>query len=171
MEFKLNKNLTYKLLEEHLIAGKMLPDNEISILPNHVLLHDSTGVLALLSFDSLNISSIKVEKAAIYIDHNILQVGCENANDHIFLSSSARKYGLYYFGPGLGICHQLHREYFGSPGQFLLGADSHTTTAGAIGMIGIGAGGLDVALALAGQPFNLILPKVTKIELKGELPR
>ena len=166
----MRQNLTRKLIAAHLVEGAMTPGAEIAIGIDHALVHDSTGVLALLAFEALGIPQVRVDRAVAYIDHNTLQMGCQNRNDHRFLASAARKFGLHFSPAGNGICHQVNLEHFSRPGGALLGADSHTTTAGAVGMLAIGAGGLDVALALAGRPFYLTMPRVMRIDLRGKLP-
>ncbi|MDR2826527.1 MAG: aconitate hydratase [Candidatus Adiutrix intracellularis] len=162
-------NLVQKIITAHLKAGEMTPGREIGLAIDQTLVHDATGQMALLQFEALGFSRIKTIRSLIYTDHNILQVGFENADDHAFLASAARKFGLYYSKTGNGICHQLNLERFAIPGQTLLGADSHTTTGGAVGELAIGAGGLDVAVAMGGLPFFLPLPEIMKIEISGRL--
>ena len=147
----------------------MTPGEEIALRIDQTLTQDATGTMACLQFESLQLARIKNELAVSYVDHNTLQIGSENADDHAYLQSVAAKYGMIFSRPGNGICHQLHLERFGQPGKTLLGADSHTPTAGALGMLAIGAGGLDVAAAMAGRPFYLIAPQVIRITLKGKL--
>ena len=147
----------------------MVPGQEIGIAIDQTLVHDATGQMALLQFEALGFPRVATKRSLIYTDHNILQVGYENADDHAFLASAARKFGLWYSKVGSGICHQVNLERFSVPGQTLLGADSHTTTGGAVGELAIGAGGLDVAVAMGGRPFFLPMPEVMKIELTGRL--
>lgn len=165
----LKLNVTQKILSEHLVAGALTPGEEIALRIDQTLTQDATGTMACLQFESLQLARIKNELAVSYVDHNTLQIGSENADDHAYLQSVAAKYGMIFSRPGNGICHQLHLERFGQPGKTLLGADSHTPTAGALGMLAIGAGGLDVAAAMAGRPFYLIAPQVIRITLKGKL--
>ena len=162
-------SLTYKILKHHLVYGKLIPGEEIGIKIDQTLTQDATGTMAYLEFMALDIPKVKTELSVSYVDHNTLQLGYENADDHKFLQTTAAKYGLYFSKPGNGICHQVHLERFGIPGKTLLGSDSHTPTGGGIGMIAIGAGGMDVALAMAGEPFYMTAPKVIKINLHGKL--
>jgi aconitate hydratase len=162
-------SLTYKILKDHLIEGELFSGSPISICIDQTLTQDATGTMAYLQFESLGLDRVRTELSVSYVDHNTLQSGFENADDHRFLQSAAAKYGLFFSRPGNGICHQLHLERFGIPGRTLLGSDSHTPTGGGIGMLAIGAGGLDVALAMAGRPFHLTAPKVVNIHLTGKL--
>ena len=164
------KSLTYKILEGHLASGKLEPGNEIGIRIDQTLTQDATGTMAYLQFEAMGIPRVRTKLSVSYIDHNMLQAGFENADDHRFLQSIAAKYGIYFSRPGNGICHQVHLERFGVPGQTLLGSDSHTPTGGGLGMMAIGAGGLDVAMAMAGQPFYLTAPTVVLVRLTGSLP-
>ncbi len=165
----MKKTLTQKILETHMVSGSYVPGNEIAIRIDQTLTQDATGTMAYLQFESLRISRVKTELSVSYVDHNTVQIGYENADDHRYLQSVAEKFGIYFSRPGNGICHQVHLERFGRPGKTLIGSDSHTPTGGALGMIAIGAGGLDVALAMAGEPFYLTCPKVIKIYLLGRL--
>lgn len=164
-------NLAQKILKQHLIDGGDLPKpgEPIAIKIDQTLTQDATGTMAYLQFEALGLPKVITEISVSYIDHNMLQSGFENPDDHVFLQGFASKYGIYFSKPGNGICHQVHLERFGVPGKTLLGSDSHTPTGGGIGMISIGAGGLDVALAMGGIPFHLPMPKVVKIELLGKL--
>ncbi|HEX9935147.1 MAG TPA: aconitase family protein, partial [bacterium] len=162
-------NLIHKIIQSHIIEGELKVGSPISIRIDQTLTQDATGTMAYLQFEAMGLDRVKTDLSVSYVDHNTLQNGYENADDHRFLQSIASKFGVYFSRPGNGICHQLHLERFGIPGKTLLGSDSHTPTAGGIGMIAIGAGGLDVALAMAGQPFHLIMPKVVGISLKGRL--
>ncbi|HEY3306932.1 MAG TPA: aconitate hydratase [Desulfuromonadaceae bacterium] len=164
------KNLATKILEAHLVEGELIAGREIAIRIDHTLLQDATGTMAMLEFIAMDIPRVKVELAAQYIDHNLLQTDYKNADDHAFLTSAAMKFGVHLSKPGNGVSHQVHLERFGEPGKILLGADSHTPTAAGLSMIGIGAGGLDVALAMAGHPFYLPCPKVMGVKLVGQLP-
>jgi aconitate hydratase len=164
------KSLTTKILEAHLVEGELKPGTEISIAIDHTLLQDATGTMAMLEFIAMGIPRVKVGLAAQYIDHNLLQTDYKNADDHAFLTSVAQRFGVHLSRPGNGISHQVHLERFGVPGKTLLGADSHTPTAAGLSMIGIGAGGLDVSLAMAGHPFSLPCPKIMGVKLTGRLP-
>lgn len=164
-----NQSLAEKIITKHLLCGKFLPGEQIGIRIDQTLTQDATGTMAYLQFEAMNIPSVKTELSVSYIDHNTIQIGFENADDHRYLQSVAQKFGLYLSRPGNGICHQVHLERFGKPGKTLIGSDSHTPTCGALGMIAIGAGGLDVALAMAGEPFYLQCPNVIRINLTGQL--
>ncbi len=163
------RNLTQKILEAHLVEGELKPGAEIGIRIDQTLTQDATGTMAYLQFEAMGVPKVRTKLSVSYVDHNMLQNSFENADDHRFLQSIAAKHGVYYSRPGNGICHQVHRERFGVPGQTLLGSDSHTPTCGGLGMIAIGAGGLDIAVAMAGGPFHLPTPKVVGVELKGSL--
>ncbi len=162
-------NLVQKIIKSHLKDGEMVVGQEIGVAIDQTLVHDATGQMALLQFEALGFPRIVTKRSLIYTDHNILQVGYENADDHAFLSSGAKKFGIHYSKIGNGICHQVNLERFATPGQTLLGADSHTTTGGAVGALAIGAGGLDVSVAMGGWPFYLPMPQVMRIELTGQL--
>lgn len=165
----MGKPLTQKILEKHLVVGEYVPDNEIGIKIDQTLTQDATGTMAYLQFEAMGLKQVKTELSVSYVDHNTIQVGFENADDHKYLQTVAAKYGIVYSKAGNGICHQVHLERFGKPGKTLLGSDSHTPTGGGIGMIAIGAGGLDVAAAMGGGEFYITCPKVYKINLKGAL--
>ena len=165
----MGKNLVEKILAQHLISGNLVPGEEIGIRIDQTLTQDATGTMAYLQFEAMNAPKVKTELSVSYIDHNTIQVGFENADDHRYLQSVAQKFGIVLSRAGNGICHQVHLERFGKPAKTLIGSDSHTPTCGALGMIAIGAGGLDVALAMAGEPFYLTCPKVIKINLTGKL--
>ena len=162
-------NITQKIIKKHLVSGEMNAGEKISIKIDQTLTQDATGTMAYLQFEALGIPRVKTKLSVSYIDHNTLQTGFENADDHLFLQTIAAKHGIYFSRPGNGICHQVHLERFGVPGQTLLGSDSHTPTQGGLGMLSMGAGGLDVALAMGGQPFFLNMPKVVLVKLKGKL--
>jgi len=161
--------LTHKILESHLVSGKLIPGEEIAIKIDQTLTQDATGTMAYLEFEAIGIDRVKTEVSVSYVDHNILQTDFRNADDHKFLLSVAKRYGIWFSKPGNGICHQVHLERFAKPGKTLLGSDSHTPTAGGCGMIAIGAGGLDVAMAMAGKPFYLKMPKIVGVYLYGKL--
>ncbi len=166
----MKNTLTYKILKNHLVSGIPEPGTEIGIKIDQTLTQDATGTMAYLEFLSLKVPRIKTKLSVSYVDHNTLQSGFENADDHAFLQSAAEKYGIYFSKPGNGICHQVHLERFTKPGSTLIGSDSHTPTAGGSGMIAIGTGGLDVAAALAGYPLYLTCPEVIGVRLTGKLP-
>jgi len=165
----MEKNIVQKILEKHIVEGKYEPSKEIAIKIDQTLTQDATGTMADLQFEAMDVPRVKTEISVSYVDHNTVQIGFENADDHKYLQSVAKKYGLIYSRAGNGICHQVHLERFGRPGKTLLGSDSHTPTGGGVGMIAIGAGGLDVAVAMAGGPFYLTCPKVIKVNLTGKL--
>ncbi|MDG6222105.1 MAG: aconitate hydratase [Candidatus Bathyarchaeota archaeon] len=165
----MGKSVTQKILEKHIVEGKFEAGTEIAIKIDQTLTQDATGTMAYLQFEAMEKPRVETALSVSYIDHNTIQIGFENADDHRYLQSIAAKYGIYLSRVGNGICHQVHLERFGKPYKTLLGSDSHTPTGGGIGMIAIGAGGLDVAAAMAGEPFYLMCPKVTKINLKGKL--
>ena len=162
--------LAEKIIQNHLVSGKMEPGNEIALRIDQTLTQDATGTMAYLQFEALGLDRVKTKLSVSYVDHNTLQSSFENADDHLFLQTIAAKYGIYYSRPGNGICHQVHLERFGVPGATLLGSDSHTPTAGGLGMLAFGAGGLDVAVAMAGRPFYLTMPAIVRVNLTGELP-
>lgn len=162
-------NLTQKIIKEHLVEGDMLPGSEIGIRIDQTLTQDSTGTMAYLQLEAMEIDQVKTKKSVAYIDHNMLQQGFENADDHKYIQTVAHKHGVYFSRPGNGICHQVHLERFGVPGETLLGSDSHTPTGGGIGMLAIGAGGLDVAVAMGGGAYYITMPKVVNVKLTGRL--
>lgn len=167
----MGKSLARKIIEGHLVCGSWEPGSEIGIRIDQTLTQDATGTLVYLEFESLGLDRVRTGLAASYVDHNLLQTDFRNADDHRYLQTSAMRYGAYFSPPGNGVSHPVHMERFGAPGRTLLGSDSHTSTAGAIGMIAIGAGGLDVALAMAGEPFHLQAPRILGVRLTGRLPR
>jgi aconitate hydratase len=164
------RSLTLKIIEEHLVSGEPKAGNEIALRIDQTLTQDATGTMAYLQFEAMGIPRVRTKLSVSYVDHNMLQSGFENADDHRFLQGIAAKYGIYFSRPGNGICHQVHLERFGVPGQTLVGSDSHTPTGGGLGMVAIGAGGLDVAVAMGGQPFYIIAPRVVLVHLTGSLP-
>jgi len=164
------QNVVAKILKEHLVEGALVPGEEIAVIIDQTLTQDTTGTMVYLEFEALGFPRVKTKKSIAYVDHNTLQTGYENADDHRFIQSAAAKYGIYFSRPGNGICHQVHLERFTVPGQTLLGSDSHTPTAGAMGMLAIGAGGLDVAVAMGGGPYYLPMPRVVNVHLKGQMP-
>ncbi|MFX1573346.1 MAG: aconitate hydratase [Promethearchaeota archaeon] len=166
----MGKTLTEKILEKHLIEGTIEKGTDIAIKIDQTLTQDATGTMTYLQFEAIGIPRVQTELSVSYVDHNTLQTDFKNPDDHRYLQSIAAKYGLYFSRPGNGICHQLHLERFARPGKTLLGSDSHTPTGGGVGMIAIGAGGLDVAAAMAGETFRLKMPKVVNVYLTGKLP-
>ena len=165
----MGKNVVEKILASHLVSGELVPGREIAIRMDQTLTQDATGTMAYLQFESMGLARARTEVSVSYVDHNTIQVGFENADDHAYLRGVAQRYGVIYSRPGNGICHQLHLERFGKPGKTLLGSDSHTPTGGGVGMLAIGAGGIDVAVAMGGGPFYLTTPKVTLVRLTGSL--
>ncbi len=161
--------LAQKILKNHLVCGEMIAGQEIGIKIDQTLTQDATGTMAYLEFEAMGVPRVKTEKSVAYIDHNTLQSGFENADDHRFIGSVCKKHGIYFSRPGNGICHQVHLERFGIPGKTLIGSDSHTPTGGGIGMIAIGAGGMDVAVAMGGGTYYITCPKIVKVELTGKL--
>ena len=161
--------LAQKIIKEHILSGEMTVGSEIGLKIDQTLTQDATGTMAYLEFEAIGIPRVKTEKSVAYIDHNTLQTGFENADDHRFIQSVANKHGIYYSRPGNGICHQVHLERFGKPGKTLIGSDSHTPTGGGIGMLAMGAGGLDVAVAMGGGAYYISMPKMVRINLTGKL--
>ena len=161
--------LAQKILKNHLVTGEMVAGQEIGIRIDQTLTQDATGTMAYLEFEAMGVPRVKTEKSVAYIDHNTLQSGFENADDHRFIGSVCKKHGIYFSRPGNGICHQVHLERFGIPGKTLIGSDSHTPTGGGIGMIAIGAGGMDVAVAMGGGTYYITCPKIVKVNLIGKL--
>ncbi len=163
-------NLTHKILKAHLLEGQLVPGEEIGIRIDHTLLQDATGTMAMLEFEALGLDEVKTELSAQYVDHNLLQTDNKNADDHRFLQTACMKYGVHFSRPGNGVSHQVHMERFGVPGKTLLGSDSHTPGGAGVSMLAMGAGGLDVAIAMAGRPYYIPCPKVLGVKLVGELP-
>lgn len=161
--------LAQKIIKEHILSGEMTVGSEIGLKIDQTLTQDATGTMAYLEFEAIGIPRVKTEKSVAYIDHNTLQTGFENADDHRFIQSVAKKHGIYYSRPGNGICHQVHLERFGKPGKTLIGSDSHTPTGGGTGMLAMGAGGLDVAVAMGGGAYYISMPKMVRINLTGKL--
>ena len=162
-------NLARKIIKKHLVSGSMEVGSEVALKIDQTLTQDATGTMAYLQFEAMNVPKVKTELSVSYVDHNTLQSGFENADDHKFLQTIANKHGIVFSPAGNGICHQVHLERFGVPGKTLIGSDSHTPTGGGIGMLAFGAGGLDVACAMAGQPFYITMPKIVKVNLMGKL--
>ena len=161
--------IAQKIIKAHLVKGEMVPGSEIALRIDQTLTQDATGTMAYLEFETMGIDRVKTEKSVAYIDHNTLQCGFENADDHRYIQSVAKKHGIYFSRPGNGICHQVHLERFGIPGKTLIGSDSHTPTGGGIGMLAFGAGGMDVAVAMGGGAYYISMPKMYKVNLTGRL--
>ncbi len=161
--------IAQKIIKNHLVCGEMKVGEDIGIKIDQTLTQDATGTMAYLEFEAMGIDRVKTEKSVAYIDHNTLQTGFENADDHRFIRTMAKKHGIYYSRPGNGICHQIHLERFGVPGKTLIGSDSHTPTGGGIGMLAMGAGGMDVAVAMGGGEYHIDYPKMLRVNLKGKL--
>ncbi len=165
----MGKNLVRKIIDAHLTEGKPVLGEEIGLKVDQTLLQDTTGTMAFLEFEAIGLPRVRTKVSVSYVDHNLIQTGFENMDDHLFLQTMAAKYGVYFSKPGNGICHQVHLERFSASGEILLGADSHTPTSGGMGMLAIGVGGLDVAIAMGGGPFYLRMPKVLGVKLTGRL--
>src|SRR5215210_5597566 len=165
------ENLTRQILKGHLVEGELRPGSPISLRIDQTLLQDATGTMALMQFEQLGVSRVAVDRAVQYIDHNVVALDFKNPDDHRMLQAYCRKYGAHFSRPGNGISHYISLERFARPGDILIGADSHTTTSGALGMIAIGAGGLDVAVAMAGHPYEIACPEVVEVRLEGTLAR
>ena len=161
--------IAQKIIRDHLVSGEMIPGTEIALKIDQTLTQDATGTMAYLEFETMGIPRVRTERSVAYIDHNTLQSGFENADDHRYIQSVCKKHGVYFSRPGNGICHQVHLERFGKPGKTLIGSDSHTPTGGGIGMLAMGAGGLDVAVAMGGGAYYITMPKMYKVELTGKL--
>ena len=161
--------IAQKIIQSHCLSGDMTPGSEVALRIDQTLTQDSTGTMAYLEFETMGIPRVRTERSVAYIDHNTLQSGFENADDHRYIQSVAKKHGIWFSRPGNGICHQVHLERFGKPGKTLIGSDSHTPTGGGIGMLAMGAGGLDVAVAMGGGAYYITMPKMLKVELTGKL--
>ena len=161
--------IAQKILKAHLVDGEMVVGQEIGLRIDQTLTQDATGTMAYLQFEAMGVDQVKTERSVAYIDHNTLQSGFENADDHKYIGSVAKKHGIYYSKAGNGICHQVHLERFGKPGKTLIGSDSHTPTGGGIGMLAFGAGGMDVAVAMGGGAYYITMPKMFKVNLTGTL--
>src|SRR3954453_1454558 len=164
-------SLTRQILKEHLVDGDLKPGEPISLKVDQTLLQDATGTMACMQFEQLDVKRVQVDRAVQYVDHNVIQLDYKNPDDHRMLQAMARKFGIEFSRPGNGICHYVHIERYARPGGILVGADSHTTTSGALGMIAIGAGGLDVAVAMAGYPYEIACPEVVEVRLENTLER
>jgi aconitase A len=166
----MKRNVTQKLIASHLVAGEMEPGTEISLRIDQTLTQDATGTMVMLEFEAMGLARVQTELSAQYVDHNLIQADFRNPDDHLFLQSACQKFGLWYSRPGNGVSHPVHMERFGAPGKTLVGSDSHTPAAGSLGMLAVGAGGLEVALAMAGEPLYLRMPEVLGVRLVGALP-
>ncbi len=166
----MGKNVAQKLIESHLLNGKMIPGEQIALKIDQTLTQDATGTMVMLELAAMGLKKVKTEVSAQYVDHNLLQTDFKNADDHLFLQSACKKFGIWYSRAGNGVSHPVHMEQFGIPGKTLLGSDSHTCAGGSMGMLAIGAGGLEVALAMMGEPFYLKMPKIAGVKLVGKLP-
>src|SRR5881398_2599588 len=164
-------SLSHQILEEHLVEGDLDPGEPIALRVDQTLLQDATGTMACMQYEQLDVPRVKVDRAVQYVDHNVIQLDFKNPDDHRMLQAMARKFGIDFSRPGNGICHYVHIERYAKPGGVLVGADSHTTTSGALGMIAIGAGGLDVAVAMAGYPYEIGCPELVEVRLEGSLRR
>lgn len=165
----MGQNIAEKLISAHLVGGSMKPGAEAALRIDQTLTQDATGTMAYLEFESMGIDRVRTERSVAYVDHNTLQSGFENADDHRYIQSVAARHGIWFSRPGNGICHQVQLERFGVPGKTLIGSDSHTPTAGGLGMLAFGAGGMDVAVAMGGGAYYITMPKILKVELTGAL--
>jgi aconitate hydratase len=166
----MGRGVARKLIDSHLVAGRVEPGSEIGLRIDQTLTQDATGTLVMLELEAMGLDRVRTEVSVQYVDHNLIQADNKNPDDHLFLRSACRRFGLWYSPPGNGVSHPVHQERFGAPGKTLLGADSHTCAAGALGMLAIGTGGLEVAMAMAGEPFHVEMPRIWGVELVGELP-
>ena len=166
---KMGYTIAEKIIKAHLVSGEMKVGEEIGLRIDQTLTQDATGTMAYLEFEAMGIPQVKTERSVAYVDHNTLQSGFENADDHKYIQTVAAKHGVYFSRPGNGICHQVHYERFGIPGKTLIGSDSHTPTGGGLGMLAMGAGGMDVAVAMGGEAYHIPMPRMIFVELIGEL--
>ena len=165
----MGKTIAQKIIAAHLVEGEMIPGQDIGLKIDQTLTQDATGTMAYLEFEAMGVDRVKTERSVAYIDHNTLQTGFENADDHRYIQSVCKKHGIYYSHPGNGICHQVHLERFSAPGKTLIGSDSHTPTCGGMGMLAMGAGGMDVAVAMGGGAYHIPMPKMLRVNLLGRL--
>src|ERR1700704_3239263 len=163
-------NVAQKLIESHLLSGAMTAGKEVGIRIDQTLTQDATGTLVMLELESMGLDSARTELSCQYVDHNLIQEDHKNPDDHLFLLSACQRFGIWYSRAGNGVSHPVHMEYFGKPGKTLLGSDSHTCAAGCMGMLAIGAGGMEVALAMAGEPYHFKMPKIMGVKLTGKMP-
>src|SRR6185312_1052319 len=164
------RNVAQQLIASHLVEGEMVPGTEVGIAIDQTLTQDATGTMVMLELEAMGLDRVKTELSAQYVDHNLLQTDAKNPEDHLFLQSAAQRFGLWYSKAGNGVSHPVHQSRFGKPGATMVGSDSHTCAAGAIGMLAIGVGGLEVAMAMAGEPLYVSMPDIWGVELTGELP-
>jgi aconitate hydratase len=164
------RNVAQQLIESHLVSGEMRPGGEIALSVDQTLTQDATGTLVMLELEALGLDRVKTDVSVQYVDHNLLQADSKNPDDHLFLRSACRRFGLWFSKPGNGVSHPVHMQRFGVPGKSMIGSDSHTCAAGSLGMLAIGVGGLDVAMTMAGEPLYLRMPEIWGVELTGELP-
>src|SRR3990167_5931004 len=163
-------NVAQKLIRSHLLEGEMIPDKEIALKIDQTLTQDATGTLVMQELEAMGVVRVKTELSAQYVDHNLIQEDYKNPDDHLFLQSACERFGVWFSRPGNGVSHPVHMENFGKPGKTLLGSDSHTCAAGCLGMLAMGAGGLEVAMSMAGPPFYVKMPKIFGIKLMGKMP-
>src|SRR3989338_577653 len=168
--FLMAKNVAQKLISSHLVEGEITPGKEIGLKIDQTLCQDATGTMVMLELEAMGLKKAKTEVSCQYVDHNVVQTDFKNPDDHLFLWSAARRFGLYYSRAGTGVSHPVHMERLGIPGKTLLGSDSHTCAGGSLGMLAIGTGGLEVALAIAGEPFYVKMPKIWGVKLIGKMP-
>ncbi|MFC1726380.1 aconitase family protein, partial [candidate division KSB1 bacterium] len=166
----MQQNVTQKLISSHLVEGKLVPGGEIGLRIDQTLTQDATGTMVMLELEAMGLKRAKTEVSAQYVDHNLIQTDFKNPDDHLFLRSACKKFGIWYSRPGNGVSHPVHMEHFGIPGKTLLGSDSHTCSGGSLGMLAMGAGGLEVAMAIAGRPFYIKMPKIMGVKITGKLP-
>lgn len=166
----MGRSVAQQLIESHLVTGKPEPGSEIGLSVDQTLTQDATGTTVMLELEAMGLDRVKTECSVQYVDHNLLQADARNAEDHLFLRSACRRFGVWYSKPGNGVSHPVHMDRFGVPGKSLAGSDSHTCAGGALGMLAIGVGGLEVALAMAGEPLSIVMPEIWGVELTGELP-
>src|SRR5690625_3545846 len=167
---RMGLNVTQKLIKDHLVSGEMTPGEEIGLTIDQTLTQDATGTMVMLELEAMGVDQAKTEASAQYVDHNLIQDDYRNPDDHLFLRSAANRFGLYYSRPGNGVSHPVHMQRLARPGRTMLGSDSHTCANGCMGMLAMGAGGIDVAMAIAGEPYYVKMPKVWGVKLTGELP-
>ena len=163
-------NVAHKLIQSHLLDGTLTPGEEIALKIDQTLTQDATGTLVMLELEAMNLERVKTELSAQYVDHNLIQEDFKNPDDHLFLQSACQRFGVHFSRPGNGISHAVHMQHFGKPGRTMVGSDSHTPAAGSMGMLAIGAGGLEVAMAMAGEPFFTKMPEIWGVKLTGKLP-
>ena len=166
----MGRSVARKLIDAHLVEGRAVPGQEIGLRIDQTLTQDATGTMVMLELEAMELDRVRTEVSVQYVDHNLLQTDHKNPDDHLFLRSACQRFGVWFSKPGNGVSHPVHQERFGIPGKSLVGSDSHTPAAGAIGMLAVGAGGLEVALAMAGEPLYLEMPEIWGVRLSGELP-